>query len=178
MELRELAIAGSYELRTELHEDERGFFARTLDLDALRAHGLRDRFEQESLSYNEHRGTLRGLHYQIDPAWETKIVTCVAGRVFDVVVDVRRESPTLGRWQAVELAGARCNGLYIPAGCAHGFQTLEERTIILYRITPPYDPGLQRGINPFDREIAIDWPIADGTVSARDRALPMFRDLL
>lgn len=175
--LRPLAISGAFEILTEPHEDNRGFFARTLDLDVLREHGLRDGFDQESLSYNQARGTLRGLHYQADPAWESKIVTCVAGRVFDVVLDLRHESPSYGRWDAVELDALRCNSMYIPVGCAHGFQTLDPETRLLYRITPAYVAELARGIHPYDEEVAVRWPIAEATLSERDLALPRLRDV-
>lgn len=177
MDLRPLAIAGTFEILAIPREDERGFLARTLDLDTLRARELCDRFEQESLSYNRQRGTLRGLHYQAHPAWETKIVTCVAGRVFDVVLDLRDDSPTFGRWEAVELDARLCNSLYVPAGCAHGFQTLDPDSTLLYRITPVYQPELAAGIHPFDADVAVRWPIAEATASERDLTLPAFRDV-
>lgn len=177
MTLKKLSIEGSYELLGASHVDERGFFARTLEYAELAAHGLRDRFEQESVSFNAVRGTLRGLHYQAEPGWETKIVTCVAGRVFDVVVDLRKESKTFGTWDAIELSAQRCNSVYVPIGCAHGFQTLEGASVVLYRISPAYRAQLQRGINPFDVTLRIRWPVQDAITSERDRSLPALSDL-
>lgn len=176
MKLVALPIEGAFEILSDPITDERGFFARTLDLDVLRAAGLHDRFEQENLSWNPQRGTLRGMHFQAEPHWETKIVTAVAGRIFDVVLDLRRNSSTFGRWEARELAAERCNSLYIPVGCAHGFQTLEPDSTVLYRITPSYDAGLARGVHPFDTEAAIRWPIAKAIVSRRDLSLPSLHD--
>ncbi len=177
MELLPLTIPGVYEVRTNPHVDQRGFFARRLDLDVLRAHGLYDRFEQESLSFNTARGTLRGLHFQAAPHWETKIVTCVAGRIFDVVLDLRRDSPAFGRWEGRELDASTCNSLYIPVGCAHGFQTLDPNSTVLFSITPPYRAELARGVHPFDPELAVSWPIEDAVLNERDLALPTLRDL-
>lgn len=176
MTLLPLPIEGAYEIDSEPKTDERGFFARTLDLEVLREAGLRDRFEQENLSWNARRGTLRGLHFQAQPEWETKIVTCVAGRIFDVVLDLRRGSPTYGRWEARELEAERCNSLYIPEGCAHGFQTLQPDCGVLYRITPAYRAELARGVHPFDADVAVRWPIAEAIVSRRDLSLPSLRD--
>ncbi len=173
-----LSIPGAYEIETDILRDDRGCFTRTLDLAFLAAHGLRYQFEQESLSWNAARGTLRGLHFQAHPAWETKIVTCVRGRIFDVVVDLRAESPTFGRWDSRELDASRCNSVYVPEGCAHGFQTLEESVAVLYRITPPYCSELARGVNPFDEELGVRWPISDAIFSERDRALPALRNAL
>ncbi|MGH7736319.1 MAG: dTDP-4-dehydrorhamnose 3,5-epimerase family protein [Candidatus Tyrphobacter sp.] len=177
MKLRPLPIEGSYEILSEPITDERGFFGRTLDLDVLRATGLRERFEQENLSWNARRGTLRGMHFQAEPEWETKIVTCVAGRIFDVVLDLRRSSPTFGRWEARNLAASDCNSLYIPEGCAHGFQTLEPNCTVLYRITPSYHSDLARGVHPFDDEIAIRWPIPEAIASRHDLSLPGLREV-
>ncbi len=177
MELLPLTIPGAYELRADPHVDFRGFFARIIDLTVLKAHGLYDHFEQGSLSFNKQRGTLRGLHFQASPHWETKIVTCVAGRIFDVVVDLRRESPAFGRWEARELDASSCNSLYVPIGCAHGFQTLDPNTAVLYSITPAYRAELARGVHPFDTELSVSWPIEDAVLSERDLALPTLRDL-
>lgn len=176
MTLLPLSIEGVYEIQSEPKVDERGFFARTLDLEVLREAGLRERFEQESLSWNARRGTLRGLHFQAQPGWETKIVTCVAGRIYDVVLDLRRESTTYGRWEALELGAERCNSLYVPEGCAHGFQTLQPDCAVLYRISPAYRAELARGVHPFDADVAVRWPIAEAVVAPRDLSLPRLRD--
>lgn len=176
MRLRPLSIDGSYEIVGERRSDDRGFFGRTIDAEILRDRGLVAAYAQESISYNERRGTIRGLHYRSPPAWETKIVTCVRGRLFDVVLDLRRASPTFGRWEAIELDWQECNSLYVPAGCAHGYQTLEPQSVVLYRISPAYDPGHAAGIDPYDPTVAVHWPLEEAAVSQRDRALPSLRD--
>ncbi len=177
MELRALTIGGAYELLGAPHRDERGFFARVFDADVARSHGLRAAFEQQSVAYNARRGTLRGLHYQAGPSWETKLVLCLAGCAFDVVLDLRRDSPTFGRWEAVELDASRCNAVYVPEGCAHGYQTLDDNALLLYEISPPYRAELARGIDPLDPALRIPWPVAEAIMSERDRALPPLRGL-
>jgi dTDP-4-dehydrorhamnose 3,5-epimerase len=127
---------------------------------------------QRSLSYNRRQGTLRGLHYQAEPHSETKIVRCTRGAAFDVIVDLRLDSPTFGRWQALELTADNRIMAYIPAGCAHGFQALVDETEIYYEITPEYVAAAARGLRWNDSKLAIPWPIGNPIVSARDANLP------
>ena len=167
-----LPIAGAFRIELEKRADERGFFARTFCTDEFRAHGLVTDFVQRSVSFNAQRGTLRGLHYQCAPHAETKIVSCPAGSVFDVMVDLRRSSPTFGRWHAETVSAADRASIYIPAGCAHGFQTLVDNTELSYDITPAYVAEAGRGIAFDDPEFAIAWPLHDATLSQEDRQRP------
>ncbi|WBL80568.1 dTDP-4-dehydrorhamnose 3,5-epimerase [Bradyrhizobium xenonodulans] len=171
MKFTPLKLPGVLEIGIEPEIDARGFFARLFDLEAFAAHGLPTHFAQHSLSHNERAGTLRGLHYQAG-GLEAKLVRCVAGRAFDVIVDLRRSGPTYGQWCSVELAAISHNAVFIPAGCAHGFQTLVDGTELMYQIDVAYDAQAAAGIRWDDPSLAIAWPLADPILSARDRALP------
>ena len=144
--------------------------ARTFCREEFQARGLACEFVQCSTSFNRHRGTLRGLHFQDAPYAETKLVRCTRGRVFDVAVDLRAGSTTRGRWSATELSAETGRMVYIPAGFAHGFQTLEDDTELFYQISVPYRPEAARCIAWDDPSLAIAWPLADPVLSARDRA--------
>ena len=170
-----LEIDGLWRVRLEPHADERGFFARTFCADEFAAHGLVYAFEQSSLSRNTRAGVVRGMHFQALPDAETKFVRCVRGAVFDVAIDLRPGSLTPGRWHGEVLDARHGAGLYIPAGFAHGFQTLEDDSEVLYQITPRFRPGLGRGVRWNDPAFAIAWPRADAVVSERDAAYPDWR---
>jgi len=165
-------LAGAYLLELELLEDERGFFARSFCQNEFRAHGLDPVVAQCNVSFNRKRGTLRGLHYQAEPHAEAKLVRCTRGAVWDVIVDVRKGSPTARKWHAVELTAENRRALYIPAGFAHGFQTLADDTEVLYQISEYYHPESARGVRWDDRTLAIRWPIKDAVISPRDRTFP------
>jgi dTDP-4-dehydrorhamnose 3,5-epimerase len=168
-----LPIAGAFRIETEPAEDARGFFARLFDAEEFRARGLTTNFVQRSLSFNRRRGTLRGLHYQAEPHAETKIVRCTRGAAFDVMADLRPDSPSFRRWHGVELTADNRTAVYIPTGCAHGFQALADDTELYYEITPAYVPEAARGVRFDDPALAIGWPIAPPIVSDRDRTLPL-----
>lgn len=173
MRFTELGLSGAYRIELELLEDERGFFARTFCETEFRGRGLTTAFVQSSISFNLHRGTLRGMHYQAAPHEEVKIVRCTSGAVYDVIVDLRSKSPTYGNWRGVELTAMNHVALYIPAGFAHGFQTLVDETELLYQMSTEYVQSAARGIRWDDEAIGIEWPIRDHvTISAQDRALP------
>ena len=173
MRIEATPLAGAYVIHAEPIEDERGAFARLVCAETFAAHGLEAKFSQVSLSYNRRAGVLRGLHLQRPPQAEVKLIRATAGAVFDVMVDLRAGSPSFSRWHAVELSAAARNQVYIPAGFAHGFQTLTEGCELTYQITAPYDPAAQDGVRFDDGDLAIDWPDAAGAIlSARDRALP------
>jgi dTDP-4-dehydrorhamnose 3,5-epimerase len=175
MRFDSLAIAGAFAVAAEPAIDERGDFARIFDAREFAEHGLVDRFVQLSVSRNTRRGTVRGLHFQAPPFAETKIVRCTHGAVFDVIVDLRPDSATFGRWVGIELSAEARNAVYIPAGCAHGYQTLLADCEVEYLITPEYVASAACGIRWDDPRIAIDWPIREAiTISARDRSLPTF----
>jgi len=156
--------------------DERGYFERIFNADLMQAAGLPAYYPQFSLSENVRAGTRRGLHFQRAPKAESKIVRCVRGAIFDVIVDIRRGSPTFGRYYSVVLAADDHRGLYIPAGFAHGFQTLAPHATVLYLISAPYDPALAGGIASNDPSLAIDWPGEPTELSQRDRDLPRLAD--
>ena len=166
------ALPGVFMIEPERHCDSRGHFSRTFCRAEFAARGLCADFVQTSASVNTSRGTLRGLHHQAAPAAETKLVRVVRGAAFDVVADLRPASPTYGRWIAAELSAENGRMLYIPPGCAHGFQTLADDTELLYQIAPGYEPGLSRGVRWNDPALGIAWPIAEPILSERDRTLP------
>jgi dTDP-4-dehydrorhamnose 3,5-epimerase len=171
MKFKPLPLPGAMEIEIEPDADARGFFARLFCAEEFEAQGLPSHFTQHSLSYNERTGTLRGLHYQTG-AGEAKLVRCVAGRAFDVIVDLRKELPSFGQWCAVELAAERHNAVFVPKGCAHGFQTLADGTELLYLIDVPFDGRAAAGIRWDDPTLSIAWPIAHPVLSERDGALP------
>jgi len=144
--------------------DRREFAEHRVDFDPV----------QISLSANTQRGTLRGLHLQAEPHAEGKVVCCTRGSAFDVAVDLRTGSPTYGRWESVELSRENGRAVYVPPGCAHGFQTLEDDTELLYLISDFYDPDLQRGVRWDDPALGIEWPEEPTVMSERDRAFPDF----
>ena len=177
MTFAETPLAGAWVIDPEPHHDERGWFARTYDAEEFRARGLDERVVQESLSYNLRAGTLRGLHYQVAPHQEAKLVRCTQGAVFDVIVDLREGSETYARWFSVELRAEEPRLLYIPEGLAHGFQTLVDGTEVHYRMNRAYAPDHARGICWDDPALGIDWPDAARIISERDRSLPVLGEL-
>ena len=168
-------LAGAWIVDPERLEDERGFFARTFDAAEFARRGLRDAFPQCSVSFNARAGTLRGMHFQAEPHAEAKLVRCTAGAIFDVIVDLRPESPTRLRWLGVELSAANRRALYVPEGFAHGFQTLADASEVFYQISVPYHPASARGVRWDDPAFAIAWPAAERRIlSERDRGYPDF----
>ena len=160
MKFTETSLTGVWLLEIEPHADERGFFARTACSSSFAEHGLNGAFVQQSVSFNAHRGTLRGLHFQAAPYEEDKLVRVTQGAIFDVIVDIRPRSASFGRWFGVELSAQNHKQLYIPKGFAHGFQTLEDNSEVLYAMTVPFQPGSGRGIRWDDPALDIAWPMA------------------
>jgi len=166
-------LAGVVLVDPEPKEDQRGFFARTFCREEFRANGLMDRIEQSSVSFNRWRGTLRGMHFQAAPHAEIKLVGCIQGRIFDVALDVRRDSPTFGQWFGIELSAENLRMLCLPPGIAHGFQTLEDATAVSYHISEAFHPECSRGVRWNDPKVAIRWPLSeDLVISERDRTWP------
>lgn len=163
-------IAGAFLVETEPREDERGFFARTFCQDEFRHHGLDPCVAQCGISFNPHRGTLRGMHLQAPPHSEAKLVRCARGAVYDVILDLRADSPTFRHWWAVELSPAGGRLLYMPAGVAHGFQTLEPDTEVSYQMSRPYVPEAATGVRWDDPAFGIQWPLDVSAISDADRA--------
>jgi dTDP-4-dehydrorhamnose 3,5-epimerase len=169
-----LSIAGAAFVTIEPQVDERGFFARTFCKDQFAAHGLPAAIVQASVSYNETRGTVRGLHFQWPPSQEAKLVRCVRGRLFDVLLDLRPVSASYLKHETLTLDADGHAAVFIPPGVAHGFQTLDDRTEILYQMTDFYASELATGVRWDDPAFGIEWPLSDVVISDRDRAYPDF----
>jgi dTDP-4-dehydrorhamnose 3,5-epimerase len=171
----ETPLAGVWVIELDKLVDERGWFARTFDADQFRARGIEPAVVQSNASFNAHAGTLRGMHYQRSPHEEPKLVRCVRGAVFDVVVDLRPDSATLCDWFGVELNEDEGRMLYIPGGLAHGFQTLADDTELSYQMGAPYVPDAAAGVRWDDPAFGIEWPPAERIIADRDRRWPDFR---
>jgi dTDP-4-dehydrorhamnose 3,5-epimerase len=171
-------LPGAYVVELEPIGDERGWFARTFDAAAFEALGLDARVSQCNASFNARAGTLRGMHYQAEPHGEAKLVRCTRGAIFDAVVDLRPDSPAFRRWFGLELRAGGTRSLFVPAGLAHGFQTLTDDVEVHYQMSYHYVPDAARGVRWDDPAFGIDWPEppADGRViSDRDASYPDFR---
>lgn len=164
----ETKLGGVWLVDLERHEDERGFFARTWCRDELASRGLVAELAQCSVSFNARAGVLRGMHYQAAPMAETKVVTCLRGAIYDVVLDLRPSSPTYRRWVAAELSETTLRSMYVPEGCAHGFQTLTPGALVHYQISTRHSPQHARGVRWNDPAFGIEWPPADRILSPRD----------
>lgn len=175
MKFEKTTLAGVYVVEMERLTDERGFFARTFCRDEFAARGLDSRVAQCSASFNQRRGTLRGMHYQAAPFAEAKLVRCTMGAIYDVVIDLRPASETFKRWFAVELSAANRRALYIPEGFAHGFLTLADESEVFYQISEFYHPECSRGVRWDDAAFRIEWPFEPHVISERDRAFPDFK---
>ena len=173
MIFEELPLAGAYVVDMTRAADERGFFARAFCADEFAALGLAGAMSQCSVSFNARKGTLRGLHFQAAPHDEEKLVRCTAGAIFDVIVDIRAESPTFRRWCGTELTADNHRSLYVPKGFAHGFISLADDSEVYYMISVPYVPGFARGLRWSDPAIGIAWPIVPTVISARDAEYPL-----
>jgi dTDP-4-dehydrorhamnose 3,5-epimerase len=176
MHFAESPIVGAWLIDLEPVVDERGFFARTFCADEFAEHGIDATVAQCNISLTRAAGTIRGLHYQVAPAAETKLVRVVRGAVHDVIVDVRADSKTYLRHFAVELSEDNRRSLFVPTGCAHGFQTLVDETFVEYQMGAKYTPGTDRGVRFNDPRLAIVWPRPIMEVSARDRGWPLIAD--
>ena len=174
MKFLQTGIADAYLIEIEPMTDERGFFARSWCRREFERHGLNPDIAQCNISFNKKRGTLRGLHYQVEPYEETKIVRCTSGAIYDVIVDLRPKSSTFKKWIAVELTTENWRMLYIPSGVAHGFQTLVDDTEISYQISEFYHSDSSRGVRWDDPAFGNKWPSADRVISEKDRQYPDF----
>jgi dTDP-4-dehydrorhamnose 3,5-epimerase len=170
----ETELKGAFLIRLDKIEDERGFNARLWCAGEFEAHGLMPRVVQTNIIYNRRKGTLRGLHYQEPPFAECKLFRCIKGAMHDVIIDLRRESPTYRKSLAVELSAARYELLYVPERFAQGFQTLEDDTELIYQVSQFYTPASGHGIRYDDPAFSIEWPLDVSVISAQDRAWPDF----
>jgi dTDP-4-dehydrorhamnose 3,5-epimerase len=179
MQIRTFDIDGPVEIVPSKIEDERGYFSEIFRLSEFAKHVGTTQFVQDNQSLSVRAGTIRGMHFQTHPAAQGKLVRCLAGKLLDVAVDLRANSPTYGRWLSLMLSPAENNQLWVPVGFGHGFCTLEPDTIISYRVTNYYSPEHDKGVAWDDPDIAIEWPdtVDPETLSAKDRKQPSLVDL-
>lgn len=166
-------LKGAFAVDLKPIGDDRGFFAYMWCAKQAAEHGLAERVAQVKLSQNKQRGTLRGMHYQVPPAAETKLVRCIRGGVFDVIVDLRKDSPTYLKHVGVELSADNRRALYVPAGFAHGYQTLTDDAEVMYQVDEFYAPQHERGLRYDDPRLAIRWPINVSSISPKDASWPL-----
>jgi dTDP-4-dehydrorhamnose 3,5-epimerase len=164
----ETKLRGAFIIEPDRQEDERGFFARTFCQEEFKAHGLNHKWVQCNISFNKKKGTLRGMHYQVAPYEEVKLVRCTMGIIYDVIMDLRPDSPTFREWVAAELTAENRRMLYVPEGFAHGFQTLVDKTEVFYQMSEVYNRASVRGIRWNDPAFKIDWPISITIISGQD----------
>lgn len=169
MKFAETKLKGAFIIAPDLIEDERGFFARTFCRREFEAHGLNPSVVQTNISFNKTKGTLRGMHYQAAPHAEVKLVRCTAGAIYDVIIDLRPESPTFKQWFGAELSAENHKSLYIPEGFAHGFQTSTDNTEVIYHHSAFYNPDWARGLRFDDPALGIIWPLPVSMVCSRDQ---------
>lgn len=174
MRFSETKLPGVFEIHLEPQYDDRGFFARTWCQQEFQNCGLKSKIAQCSISFNARKGTLRGMHYQVPPYSEAKLIRCTRGAIYDVVLDLRPHSPTFKSWHAVTLIDESRNMIYVPEGCAHGFLTLRDETEILYQISEVYNAESARGVRWDDPAFCIFWPGKVEVISERDRTYQDF----
>lgn len=195
MIFKETKLKGAYIIELERLDDERGFFARSFCIDEFKKNGIDFNIVQCNISYNKKKGTLRGMHYQIEPHQEAKLVSCIKGAIYDVIIDLRKDSPTYCQWFATELYGYNFSSthkpinslthqpinssthqlLYVPEGFAHGFQTLEDNTVVFYQMSEFYHPECARGVRWDEPVFKIKWPIPKPIMSERDKGFQVFK---
>lgn len=178
LEIRKLGLDGVLEITPKRFGDDRGFFSETYNAARLTEAGIDLVFVQDNHSLSAARGVLRGLHYQLPPKAQDKLVRVVRGSIIDIAVDIRRGSPSFGKWIALELSAAKWNQILVPKGFAHGFMTLEENTEVIYKVTDYYSPAHDRSIRFDDPQIGIAWPLPPNQIqlSDKDRAAPLLAD--
>ncbi len=169
------SVAGARLIEMQPSRDERGFFGRTFCADTLQMNGLENQFIQHSLSFSKLRGTIRGMHFQRTPHEETKLVRCLSGKVWDVILDLRPTSPTYMQWDAFELSRENRRQLYVPKGCAHGFQALSDDVEMSYMISTRYSPAAAAGVRHDDPAFGIKWPLPTTVMSERDQTWPDYQ---
>lgn len=175
MIFKEAMLRGSYVIDLDKREDDRGFFARAWCTKDFEAHGLTSRVVQANTSFNKRKGTLRGMHYQIHPSPEAKLIRCIRGSICDVIIDLRPSSSTYKQWISVELTAENRRALYVPEYFAHGFITLEDNTEILYLVSEFYSPECERGVRYNDPAFEIVWPVKIEVISKKDETWPAYQ---
>jgi dTDP-4-dehydrorhamnose 3,5-epimerase len=172
----ETKLPGAYLVDLELREDERGFFSRSWCVDEFTKHGLNPQLVQCNVSFNKKQGTLRGMHYQVEPYPEAKLVRCTMGAIYDVIIDLRADSPTFKGWFAVELSAENRRALYIPEGLAHGFQTLTDNAEVFYQMSEFYHPECARGVRWDDPAFGVEWFFSAPILSTKDNSYQYFEN--
>jgi dTDP-4-dehydrorhamnose 3,5-epimerase len=173
MKFTETRLQGAFVVEPQPFKDERGYFARAFCVREFEEHGLNPVVAQCNVSYNHYKGTLRGMHYQIPPAAETKFIRCLRGAIYDVIVDMRPDSPTYLQYFGIELMAENGTALYVPGMFAHGYLALTDDTEVLYQVGEFYTPDCERGLRYDDPAIGIEWPIAVTSISDKDKAWPL-----
>jgi dTDP-4-dehydrorhamnose 3,5-epimerase len=174
MKFIETGLQGAVIVEIEKLQDQRGFFARTWCKREFEKYGLDASLVQANVSYNHRKGTLRGMHYQVEPYGETKLVRCTQGAICDVIIDLRPESPTYRKWVGVELTAENYRMLFVPKMFAHGFQTLVDDSVVTYQVGQFYTSGSERGIRYNDPEFGLRWPVEVSVISDKDKSWPDF----
>ncbi|MDX9761092.1 MAG: dTDP-4-dehydrorhamnose 3,5-epimerase [Desulfomonilia bacterium] len=177
MKITETELTGVFLIEPDVHKDERGFFLETYNLGSFDNLGITARFIQDNYSFSRKKGVIRGLHFQYPPHSQAKLVWAVTGIVYDVIVDLRENSETRGRWISVDLSSALMKLLYVPRGFAHGFCTLTDDTRVLYKVDNAYSPGAESGIRWDDPDLSIPWPVTRPILSDKDGKLPCLRQI-
>lgn len=177
MIFHETKLPAVFEIQVEPKVDDRGFFARTWCQKECEERGLNPKLVQCNVSFNKQKGTLRGMHYQAAPYAETKLVRCTQGSIYDVILDLRQESPAFKQWVSVVLTSQKRNMVYIPEGCAHGFLTLEDQSEVFYQMSEFYNAESARGVRWDDPAFEISWPARVEVISERDRTYPNFESV-
>lgn len=172
MIFRETKLRGAFVMEPEKFEDERGFFAHGWSPGELAAHGLEAPLAESAISFNKRKGTLRGMHYQASPHGQIKIVRCTMGAIYDVIIDLRKDSPTFKQWIGIELSATNRLMLYIPKEFAHGFQTLVDEAELCYHMSHAYAPQAATGVRWNDPAFSISWPQPVSVMAERDRSYP------
>lgn len=175
MKFTPTGIAGTYLVQLERIEDIRGFFARSWCRRDFQAHQISDGLVQCNISFNKNKGTLRGMHFQAEPKAEDKLVRCTMGAIYDVILDLRPDSPTYLKWEGFELTAQNRDMLYIPKGLAHGFQTLEDNTEVFYQMSEFFAPECASGVLWNDPAFNIEWPLGNPIISDKDQAYPFYQ---
>ena len=175
MKISETRLPGVFIIEPKRFEDDRGFFAPSFSATEFAAHGMASSFVENNISFSKHRGTLRGMHYQAAPNGQAKLVRCTRGAIFDVAVDLRKDSPTFKQWVGVELTEENRKMLYVPDDCGHGYQTLVDDSEVFYMVSTPYAPGSGRGFRWNDPAFGIEWPdVGERVLIERDQQYPDF----
>ena len=178
MQIRKLKLKGTFEVKPRIMGDTRGYFAETYLSGVFEKHELKTDWVQDNQSLSFCAGTIRGLHFQAPPFAQTKLIRVLRGRVLDVFVDIRVNSPTFGQWDSHEISDEQCNAVYVPHGFAHGFCTLEENTLVQYKVDNPYSAIHEGGIVWNDPDLGIGWGLDEPTLSEKDSVLPFLRNMV